>query len=73
MKKETLDRIQSELDSLNFKIIDLERFIRSIEFEKLDFLNQTLLNIQLTTMESYSNILYARIMLNQEKVELDER
>jgi hypothetical protein len=60
-KSEWLQRLQAEIDALQEKITLLEAFLHSPAYQTLDLVQQTLLDTQLNIMDSYANILAARI------------
>lgn len=65
MNEQILQRIITEFQELNEKIIKLREFILNVEeFNQLDNLNKDLLIAQLKAMESYISILSIRIGLN---------
>ena len=55
------ERVEQELKELNEKTDKLSRFIFSVRFEELDDLSKSLLQVQHTTMLSYSYILKCRL------------
>ena len=61
------DRLYEERIELLSKINKLESFIHSEAFDKIEEVQQALLNIQLTAMKTYSNCLFERLQfLNKE-------
>lgn len=65
MEKETLERMITEFEQLNEKIIKLRDFVLDTEkFESFDYINRDLLIAQLKAMETYISILSIRIGLN---------
>jgi len=55
-------RLENEKLELDEKIIKLSLFLISPEYQKIDNVQQTLLNIQLPAMETYSQCLLERIV-----------
>lgn len=58
-----LERLKVEKTELDEKIEKLLAFSNSEKFKEIDSEQQTLLNIQLKIMESYSQILLERLVL----------
>ena len=54
-------RLISEKDELNEKIVKLNQFINSENFNKIDKVQQSLLKTQLFVMRTYHSILEERI------------
>lgn len=62
-----LDKLEIELQELNGKIDNLESFIDSKEFKKLNNKNQLLLFKQRNHMNQYKRILEERIEINKDE------
>lgn len=62
-----LDKLEIELQELNNKIDNLESFIDSNEFKKLNNKNQLLLFKQRNHMNQYRGILEERIKINKDE------
>lgn len=58
-----LERLKVEKIELDEKIEKLLAFSNSEKFKEIDSKQQTLLNVQLKVMESYSQILLERLVL----------
>lgn len=56
------ERLIDEKQELDLKIEKLTQFIGSENFKKIDGVQMTLLNIQLKSMETYSQCLLERIV-----------
>jgi hypothetical protein len=70
MEKEVFERMISEFEGVNEKVVKLRDFITDKEkFETLDFINRDLLIAQLKAMETYLSILSIRIGLNAKPTE----
>lgn len=70
MEKEVFERMVSEFEGVNEKVVKLRDFITDKEkFETLDFINRDLLIAQLKAMETYLSILSIRIGLNAKPTE----
>jgi hypothetical protein len=70
MEKEVFERMISEFEGVNEKVVKLRDFITNKEkFETLDFINRDLLIAQLKAMETYLSILSIRIGLNAKPTE----
>lgn len=70
MEKEVFERMVSEFEGVNEKVVKLRNFITDKEkFETLDFINRDLLIAQLKAMETYLSILSIRIGLNAKPTE----
>ena len=70
MEKEVFERMISEFEGVNEKVVKLREFITDKEkFETLDFINRDLLIAQLKAMETYLSILSIRIGLNAKPTE----
>ena len=70
MEKEVFERMVSEFEGVNKKVVKLRDFITDKEkFETLDFINRDLLIAQLKAMETYLSILSIRIGLNAKPTE----
>lgn len=68
MEKEVFERMLSEFNEVNERVVKLRDFILNKDkFEKIDNLNRDLLIAQLKAMESYLSILSIRIGLNSPK------
>lgn len=68
MEKEVFERILSEFNEVNERVVKLRDFILNKDkFEKIDNLNRDLLIAQLKAMESYLSVLSIRIGLNSPK------
>ncbi len=61
---EFVQSIQAEIDALQEKITLMEAFLHCPDYQTLDLVQQTLLDTQLNIMDSYVNILAARIRAN---------
>lgn len=61
MEMTAKERVEQELKELNAKVDKLSKFIFTVKFEELDGLSKTLLQVQHTTMLSYSYILKCRL------------
>lgn len=57
-----LDRLKEEKNELNLKMESLRSFMASDKFAEIDNVQMTLLNIQLSAMETYSQCLLERIV-----------
>lgn len=55
-------RLIEEKKELNEKTDKLRSFIASEKFKEIDAVQMTLLNVQLKAMETYSQILFERIV-----------
>lgn len=70
MEKEVFEKMVSEFEGVNEKVVKLRNFITDKEkFETLDFINRDLLIAQLKAMETYLSILSIRIGLNAKPTE----
>ena len=59
-----IDRMDIELEELDKKIADLDKFIKeNATYQELDFISKQLMNLQLTSMSAYAGVLYTRIRL----------
>lgn len=68
MEKEVFERMLSEFNEVNERVVKLRDFILDKDkFEKIDNLNRDLLIAQLKAMESYLAVLSIRIGLNSLK------
>lgn len=68
MEKEVFERMLSEFNEVNERVVKLRDFILNKDkFEKIDNLNRDLLIAQLKAMESYLSVLSIRIGLNSPK------
>jgi len=54
-------RVMEKIATIDEDKTMLEAFLGSNEFQELDLVSQTLLDTQLNIMDSYSNVLAARI------------
>lgn len=61
-----LERLKTEKNELQEKLIKLESFIVSAKFDDLAPVQQSLLKIQLYSMSTYSNCLNERIKWPEE-------
>ena len=59
--KELINRLKTERDDLLYKCTSLETFINSDKFNRINYIQQLLLPIQLDTMLAYLTILDARL------------
>ena len=59
--KELINRLKIEHDDLLYKCTSLEIFINSDKFNRINYIQQLLLPIQLDTMSAYLTILEARL------------
>ena len=57
-----LEKLKQEKAELSERLEKLRNFIASDEFEKIDPVQMTLLNIQVKAMETYSQCLLERIV-----------
>ena len=57
-----ISRLKDEKKELSFKMENLRKFIKSEKFKEIDDVQMTLLNIQLKSMETYSQCLLERIV-----------
>ena len=73
MEKEVFERMMSEFNDLNEKIVKLRDFLLNVEKSKtINNLNRDLLIAQLKAMEAYASILTIRIGLNTIKEDPQE-
>jgi subtilisin-like proprotein convertase family protein len=54
-------RVMEEIATINEKKTEIEAYLGTNEYQTLDLVSQTLLDTQLNIMDSYGNILAARI------------
>ena len=59
--KELINRLKVERSDLLDKCTSLETFINSVRFNRINYIQQLLLPIQLDTMNAYLTILEARL------------
>ena len=59
--KELINRLKIERDDLLYKCTSLEIFINSVRFNRINYIQQLLLPIQLDTMNAYLTILDSRL------------
>jgi len=57
-----LDRLKEEKSELNLKMDSLRKFMDSDKFAEIDNVQMTLINVQLSAMETYSQCLLERIV-----------
>ena len=61
MDLKTIERLQLEYDDLKFKTLKLKNFIETEYYETIPTNHQNLLNIQLSLMTAYLDVLKMRL------------